>query len=306
MPRADADPDTSSETGLLARAAARFRGCVPPRILGLEPDRFALAMLWAWSVAFALAAVLGIAIVGYGSDSHAYYIAWQGPMYDELPGSADAYLYSPAFAQLFWPLTLLPWPLVAAAMSAAAAATLMWLLAPVRMRYRLPLLLMCLPEVITGNIFWLLALVAVFGSRFPGLWTLPVLTKVLPALGPMWFLARGEWRRLAVAVATCVVVVAVSVATAPDLWREWLRFLLSSSQEDGVSGSPLAPPLWVRLPAAVALTVYAARRDRPALLPMAMLLATPVIGHGSFALLAAVPRLAAPTTTGPASVHGRR
>jgi hypothetical protein len=40
-----------------------------------------------------------------------------------------------------------------------------------------------------------------------------------------------------------------------------------------------------------ALTIYAARRDRPRLLPVAMLLASPVTGLNAVALLAAIPRL---------------
>ena len=47
----------------------------------------------------------------------------------------------------------------------------------------------------------------------------------------------------------------------------------------------------MRLPIALAVAVFAARTDRRWLLPVAMLLACPVVGWGSFALLAAIPRL---------------
>ena len=50
-------------------------------------------------------------------------------------------------------------------------------------------------------------------------------------------------------------------------------------------------PLVVRFPLALALAVVAARTNRAWLLPVAMVLASPVVGWGTFALLAAIPRL---------------
>ena len=265
---------------------------LPERIAGLSRERFAFVMLWAFASSFALAGLLGVALLGFGSDSHAYYQAWHGPMYEELPGEPDAYLYSPGFAQALWPLTQLPWPAFALLISALAAKALSWLLQPVPLRFRLPLLVMCLPEILTGNIFWLLALVAVWGLRYPVLWAIPALSKILPTLGIIWFIARGEWRNLTIAVLCIIALSTVSFLAAPDLWAQWVRFLLSSAREDDVSNSPIAPPLWLRAPAAICLTVYAARHDQPRWLPVAMLMTTPMLGHGAYALLAAVPRLA--------------
>jgi len=278
-----ADPLADHLVGLWAR--------LPPRIVGQSRNQFGFVMLWAFAGSFALAGVLGVIVLGYGSDSHAYYSAWDGATYDELPGELDAYLYSPAFAQAIWPLVQLPWPVFAVLVSAAATVSLMWLLAPVPRKYRIPLLVMCLPEILTGNIFWLLALVAVWGSRFPALWALSALTKILPTVGVVWFATRGEWRKLATTTCCTIAVSIVSYVAEPNLWAQWVRFLLSSAQEDGLANSPIAPPLWLRAPAAILLTIYAARRDRPAWLPVAMLLTTPMLGHGAYALLAAVPRL---------------
>ena len=63
------------------------------------------------------------------------------------------------------------------------------------------------------------------------------------------------------------------------------------------------PPLVVRLPLAAVLLVFAARTDRRWLVPVCMVLASPVIGWGTFALLAAIPRLRG---RGPASEAARR
>lgn len=51
-------------------------------------------------------------------------------MYGLPPNTADAYLYSPAFAQLIWPLAQLPWPLFVAAGAVAGFALYAWLLRP--------------------------------------------------------------------------------------------------------------------------------------------------------------------------------
>ncbi len=59
---------------------------------------------------------------GVGWDAHAYYVAWSGGLYEELPETRDAYNYSPLFAQVIWPLTLLPWPAFCALLVGAAAA----------------------------------------------------------------------------------------------------------------------------------------------------------------------------------------
>ena len=50
-------------------------------------------------------------------------------------------------------------------------------------------------------------------------------------------------------------------------------------------------PLAVRFPLALVVVVVAARTDRPWLVPVSMVLASPVVGWGTFAMLAAIPRL---------------
>ena len=228
-------PSTSTSSDPLIRILLRVVAALPEQMLGFPRATFGLVVLWSVAVSFALAAILGALLFGFGSDSHAYYSAWNGELYDELPGELDAYLYSPAFAQVIWPLTLIPWPVFATTVGVAAALALVWLLQPVATRYRVPLLVMCLPEVVTGNIFWLLALVTVLGFRRPVLWVIPAVTKILPTLGVVWFLARGEWRKVFVASGTIVCVCAVSYAIEPHLWFEWIRLLFSSSAEDDLS-----------------------------------------------------------------------
>ena len=82
------------------------------------------------AVYLAIHAVAMCAKYGIGWDAHAYYVAWSGGLYEALPGSVDAYNYSPLFAQVIWPLTLLPWAVFCAVLVGAAGAGVAWLLRP--------------------------------------------------------------------------------------------------------------------------------------------------------------------------------
>lgn len=256
--------------------------------------------VWIGAALFALSAVVAAATGHAGDDSHAYWAAWRHGLYWAAPGEHDAYLYSPAFAQLVWPLTLLPWPVFFFLWAGAATAVYAWLLAPLGRTWALPLLAMCLPEIVCGNVFPYFALVLVLGFRFPGAWAFPLLLKVSPAVGFVWFGVRREWRRLAIALATAAAIAAVSYAAAPHLWAEWLRLLLHPdefSDPARVTSGPLlhVPPraiLFGGVPLSVGLTAYAARTNRPWLLPVAMILASTVFWLNVFAVLTAIPRLA--------------
>jgi len=238
--------------------------------------------------------------VPFGSDCHAYWLAWRGPMYTVGPSTADAYLYSPLFAQALWPLAQVPWPVFAGLVFALDAVLLAWLLRPLGWAWSVPLWLAGLPEVVAGNVDILLALVALVGLRRPLAWALPALTKVTPTLGPLWFLIRREWRQLAIAVVGTLVVALPSLVLAPALWRAWFHFLLAHAGESQIAlGLHLSPPLLVRLPIGLALLAWGAVRDRRWTIPVAMLVCTPVLWHGSFTVLAALPRMRQPAATRP-------
>ena len=82
------------------------------------------------AVYLTIQAVAMCAEYGIGWDAHAYYVAWSGGLYEALPRSIDAYNYSPLFAQVIWPLTLLPWAVFCAVLVGAAGAGVAWLLRP--------------------------------------------------------------------------------------------------------------------------------------------------------------------------------
>jgi len=227
----------------------------------------------------------------FGWDSHAYWLAWRGMMYGAAPMTRDAYLYSPAFAQAIRPMAYLPWPVFAAIWSALLAVVLAWLLAPLRW-WAIPLWLAGLPEIISGNVFVLLAVVAVLGLRHRWLWAFAALTKITPCVGPVWFAVRREWRQLGVSVGVTVAVAALSLAVAPHLWVDWIRFLGHQADKSGHTlGAEIWPPIAYRLPVAVLLVAWGARTNRRWVLPVGMVLASPVVWLGTYTMLAALPRL---------------
>jgi hypothetical protein len=185
----------------------------------------------------------------------------------------------------------LPFPVFATLMSCAAAAGIWWLLSPLSIRLRIPILIACSYEITSGNVFWALAVAAVLGHRFAGAWVIPALTKITPCLGPIWFAARGEWRRLAIFCICLAIVVGASVAANPDAWSDWVSFL-SNNSRGGYTGA-LPVPLEVRVAAAAVITVLAARTDRVWLLPVSMTVATPVFAFAALTMLCAIPRLQA-------------
>ncbi|MBM6405956.1 DUF2029 domain-containing protein [Phycicoccus sp. CSK15P-2] len=223
-----------------------------------------------------------------GTDSaHAYWNAWNQDLYGAGPGSVDAYNYSPAFAQLLYPVTLLSWPVFLVVWSALLVTALVWLMWPLPHSWRWPVLLYVIPPAVAiGNIEPLLAVVAVLGFRCPCLWAFPLLTKVVPGVGVLWFVVRREWRHAAWAVGATLGVLTLSFVADPGLWFAWGQFLLASSDTH-----IRYLPLWIRLPVAVGLTVWGALRARPTTLAVAMMFAMPLWSSGVLLMLTAVPRL---------------
>ena len=237
---------------------------------------------------FALLYLIAVAAgaVDAGFDAHAY---WSARLPDPYAGSRvgdfDAFLYSPAFAQAFAPLTLLPWTAFLTVWSALNIAVYLALTGP------FALLLAFLPPVFgelhLGNIHVLLAGMIVAGFRWPGVWSFALLTKVTPGIGLLWFVVRREWRQLAIAIATTATAVGVSFALAPSLWIEWLGLLAGSSAVTPPNWT-LPIPLLPRLLVAAILVVWGARGDRRWVLPIAVTLSLPVVWGASFAVLVAL------------------
>ncbi len=192
-------------------------------------------------------------------------------------GGANAYLYSPAFAQVFWLIGHVPREFFVVGWTAFLAGIAVWLARP----WPASLLVLALPvsqDVLIGNIHVLLAAAIVLGFRWAGTWAFPLLTKATPGVGLLWFLVRREWRPFAVALGASAVIAAASFAVAPQLWFDWLALL---RRDGGTGGQYLFPRLFV----AAAVVIWGARTDRRWAVPLAAMLALPVVWMDSFAML---------------------
>lgn len=225
-----------------------------------------------------------------GVDSHAYWLAARDPgsWYTRAPGTRDAYLYSPAFAQLLWPLGHLPWAAFQAVWATVQVAVLAWLLAPLGWRRAVPLGLLLCTDVILGNVYILFAAALVLVRRGSGSAAVaPLLTKLLPAVVGLYHAGRRDWAAVARSGFAVALVAGVSAALSPDAWVAWARFLVDSGGES----SALAGTL-LRVSVAAALALLAGARGRAWLLVPAMVLACPFLGgYGPAAIAAALPRL---------------
>jgi len=219
--------------------------------------------------------------MGAGQDAHAYWHAIRVFPYGKDAGDFGAYLYSPAFIQILNPVLILSWGEFLALWAGLLMITLLVLTGPVLFVFALPVAFF---EIWGGNIHLLLALAIVAGFRWPGTWAFALLTKVTPGIGLLWFAARREWRKLAIALGPTAVIVAVSLILAPNLWLAWFD-LLAREASGTASEGHIPIPLWVRLPFAAALAIYAGRTDRKWLMPVVALLAMPVLWWGSLSVL---------------------
>jgi len=241
-------------------------------------------LLAAIGIAYCVAVVAGLLpYVGVSggldtmADAYAYWAADPSDPYDGAGlGVLHAYLYSPAFIQVLAPLQWLPWPVFAVGWFALHLVVLwrlnaLWMLA-------IPLVA---DDTIRGNVhtFYAYALVA------PIWMGVPLLSKITPGIV---LLGLRQQRPALVGIAIAGAVTAVSVLLTPHLWAEWFGVLRSGvATQAGLTDFPY--PLLVRLPFALILVVLA--RRRPWLLAVAMLVAMPQVWPGSFAVLAAIPRL---------------
>ena len=232
----------------------------------------ALIGLWIGGLGLAYYAVTYyVTAGGLGQDAHAYWLTAHRPeLYGQAPNTKDAYLYSPVFAQVVWPLAKLPWPVFLAVWMSLEALAFAWLLKPLRWQWAIPIGLLCVPEVLVGNVVGLVAVAVVLGmSRRPGFWAIPMLTKVsLAGVGAVWFVARGEWRQVFVAGAWTASIVGISVATWPDAWAGWIRLLTTTS-----SGRDVL----IRTVLALAFVAVSARRGWWWAIPCALVAVTPVL-----------------------------
>jgi hypothetical protein len=225
---------------------------------------------------------------GPGYDFFAYWAVDPADPYQVKEGFG-AYHYAPPLAWLAAPLKLLPWPLAYWAWLGILILVLVWLARDWALAW------LAFPpvssELFHGNIHLLIAAALVLSLRQPAAYAFLALSKVSPGVSALWWVVRREWRSLAIAVGTSLALIGLSFVLSPALWFAWIDHI---SSEANHAPNLIAMPILIRLPIAAALVVYAAWRDRPLLLPLAIVLALPLLWiHGLAVLVALTPVLRA-------------
>jgi hypothetical protein len=235
-----------------------------------------------------------IAILGAsgGVDGHAYFVADPFSPYghgSQVLGS-DAYLYSPAFAQVISPLRWLGWPGFIVSLRLLELGALVYLAGPLT-----PFVLFWSPvasEINAANIHLLIGAAAIYGLRRPGAWAFILLTKVSPGVGLLWFAARREWKALRTALVVTAAVVLVSVVLSPGAWVDWFAELAYNAghpvQYSDLMPTSIAPVIRVSL--AALLVMVGARKGWTWLLLAAITLALPAVWFHALAILTGIPR----------------
>jgi hypothetical protein len=217
-------------------------------------------------------------------DAHAYWAVNVADPYTRPVATFDAFTYTPPAALFFGVLGNLPFAVFEAGWTLLIGLALLWLAGP------WALLFLVIPvvasDVYVGNIHVLLAAAIIAGFRWPALWAVPLLTKPSCGVGLLWYVARGEWGRLGVALGTTAGLAAVAFILAPDLWPKWIDYVLDTGVAPDVGKAAWVPvPLVIRLPAAVVLVVWGARTNRAWTVPTASMLALPVLWMVGLAML---------------------
>lgn len=226
-------------------------------------------LLWVWQF---------LLTTGSHVDVAAYWrAAGTDPYATSLLGHEGAWLYSPVAAQLLAPFAGMPLAVLVGVLLAVSLGALVYLVGPILGALAL---LTPLPSVWqdlgSGNIHILVAAAVVLGFRYPATWSFVLLTKVTPGVGLLWFAMRREWRSLAIAIGVTVLLSLVSFVLVPQLWFRWLE-VLRSNAETPPAGLSVPVPLLVRLPAAALIVCWGAVTNRAWTVPLAAMLALPVI-----------------------------
>lgn len=284
-------PSESEVRTRLRDAAAHLRASTRDRWIGRR-IRAVVATGPAATVLVGVIAVGLVAVVGFrGADAYSYWTYHLDADPYAAPANAWGALnlshpYPPVFAQLIGPLQVLPYPAFLAVWTAIAYGAFV---AVVGVRWA-GLALLCVPaivwEISAANVTMLYGVVAVFGRRWPALWAVPLLTKVSPGIGVVWFAARREWRQLMIGLGISAALVAASLAVVPDAWQAWLEWLSGQTLSAFSDISVMAFPLGLRIAGAAVMVAWGARTERPWVLPVAMWLSMPIPWNHVFLLSA--------------------
>lgn len=202
--------------------------------------------------------------------------------------STSRYVYPPVLAQAAVPLTALGWQGFLVAWETFVFVAL-W--ASTR-EWAVPVLIVSFGSVLlwgldaplsnpvmlalVGNLQSAVAAAIVIGLRQPAAWAGVLLTKIFPGAGVLWFVGAKRWNALAKVMLVTGFVTALSVVAAPGAWGEFLSFAVRNA--GATPPEAVVPIPWaIRLPVASVVLLWAGRRERYWLVPIAAAWATPAL-----------------------------
>ncbi len=244
---------------------------------------------------FLLGILQAIGSLPVPTDSFNYWAVDLAHLYPERWGIDGTYIYPPVLAQILtflhpigWQLFTIGWTTLIWAALAYMLGRWTWLFvfvgfAAAPFGYGAPAELTdVLGHALNGNVQLLIAAGIVVALRGNTLGWLPgLLTKFVSGLGLGWYVARFEWRPLAMSLAAAAAVSAVSFAFAPSLWGEWIAWVVKNA--DAPPTVALEPvSLALRLPMSLALLAWGARTHRAWVVPIAVGWGTPALYLGTY------------------------
>jgi hypothetical protein len=272
--------DVTQATAIRSSVPGTWLG--PGRVRAVRHALSAVGLVVAGYLLFVVAPTVGT----FGFDAWAY---WSVDPADPYPasipiGNLGYFPYSPPVALVAGTFSALPWWIFLWLWTALLAGTLAWLGGRWALAWLsfLPVLI----ELYHGNVHLLLGAAVVLGFRYPWTWVLVLLTKVTPGVGLAWFAVRREWRPLLVAIGVTGGLVLASWLIDPLAWSAWLAQLGRGAPADcGMHCVPV--PLLARLPVALAVAAFAGMTGRRWLVPVAAMLALPVLWLSGLSMLVA-------------------
>ena len=237
-----------------------------------------------------LLVVVAPLVATFGFDAFAYWAVDPAPYPADIPlGNLGYFAYSPAFAQFASLFGGLPWWVFGFLLTACSSARWCGWAAAGRWpgcasagRHR------AVPRQHPPA----LGAAIVLGFRHSVDVVLRLLTKVTPGVGLAWFAVRREWRPLTVALAVTAAIVAVSWLVNPAAWTEWFGDAQRARRPTDCGAHCIPIPLLPRLVVALAIVVAGARAGQRWTVPLAAMLALPVLWLAGLSMLVAVVALA--------------
>jgi hypothetical protein len=220
----------------------------------------------------------------FGFDAFAYWNVDIREPYSIPVGTIGAFNYAPPIAMVADWFSMVDWTTFVFLWTMLLIGTVVWIAGSptwILVAFSIPFVAL---ELYHGNINILLAAAIVLGFSHPWTWAFVLLTKPSAGLALLWFVVRGEWRSLFIALGTTAAICAVSFVLMPELWSAWINLLVDSLGIPPTSAN-IQVPLWIRLPIAAVVVIWGARTDRRWTVVVSAMLAMPVFWFATPAIL---------------------